>query len=83
MQRRSWSRASAPGRLLLWWMFPLLWRGGAGAEPLRAQLADLQGLAQSFGRAMTTAFRRSVIDGKRLEDVLRVTLFHRTPAGRA
>ena len=43
----------------------------AQAEPLRAQLQDLQGLADSFGRALTTAFRRSVVDGKRLEDVLR------------
>jgi lambda family phage tail tape measure protein len=43
----------------------------AEAEPLRAQLQDLQGLADAFGRAMTTAFRRSVVDGKRLEDVLR------------
>lgn len=41
------------------------------AEPLRAQLADLDGLADSFGRAMTTAFRRSVVDGRRLEDVLK------------
>ena len=40
-------------------------------EPLRAQLRELEGLADSFGRAMTTAFRRSVIDGKALDDVLR------------
>ena len=32
---------------------------------------DLQGLADGFGRAMTTAFRRSVVDGKRLQDVLK------------
>ena len=43
----------------------------AQTEPLRAQLQDLQGLADGFGRAMTTAFRRSVVDGKRLEDVLK------------
>ena len=43
----------------------------AEAAPLAAQLRDLEGLADSFGRAMTTAFRRSVVDGQRLEDVLR------------
>jgi hypothetical protein len=43
----------------------------AQSEPLRAQLTDLQGLADGFGRAMTTAFRRSVVDGKRLQDVLK------------
>ena len=43
----------------------------ASSEPLQAALRDLQGLADGFGRAMTTAFRRSVMDGKRLEDVLR------------
>jgi phage-related minor tail protein len=41
------------------------------AEPLRAQLQDLQGLADGFGRALTNAFRRSVVDGKRLQDVLK------------
>jgi lambda family phage tail tape measure protein len=41
------------------------------AAPLQASLRDLQGLADGFGRAMTSAFRRSVIDGKRLEDVLK------------
>jgi phage-related minor tail protein len=41
------------------------------AEPLRAQLRDLEGLADGFGRAMTNAFRRSVVDGKRLQDVLK------------
>jgi lambda family phage tail tape measure protein len=41
------------------------------AEPLRAELQDLQGLADGFGRAMTNAFRRSVVDGKRLQDVLK------------
>jgi len=39
--------------------------------PLRTELRELEGLADSFGRAMTTAFRRSVIDGKQLDDVLR------------
>jgi phage-related minor tail protein len=43
----------------------------AQAEPLRLQLQELEGLAEGFGRAMTTAFRRSVVDGRRLEDVLR------------
>jgi hypothetical protein len=42
-----------------------------GAEPLAAELRELQGLAETFGRAMTTAFRRSVIDGRALEDVLK------------
>ncbi len=41
------------------------------SEPLRAQLTDLQGLADGFGRAMTNAFRRSVVDGRRLQDVLK------------
>lgn len=40
-------------------------------EPLKAAMRDLEGLADGFGRAMTTAFKRSVIDGKRLEDVLK------------
>jgi phage-related minor tail protein len=31
----------------------------------------LTGLADGFGRAMTTAFRRSVVEGRRLEDVLK------------
>lgn len=40
-------------------------------EPLQAALRDLEGLADGFGRAMTNAFRRAVVDGKKLEDVLR------------
>lgn len=43
----------------------------AELDPLRAALADLQGLADDFGRAMTSAFRSAVLEGKRLEDVLR------------
>ncbi len=43
----------------------------AQTSPLRTELQDLQGLADGFGRAMTTAFRRSVVEGKRLEDVLK------------
>jgi len=43
----------------------------ASAAPLAAALRDLNGLADGFGRAMTTAFRRSVVEGMRLEDVLR------------
>jgi len=38
---------------------------------LATELRELEGLADSFGRAMTAAFRRSIIDGKQLEDVLR------------
>jgi phage-related minor tail protein len=51
--------------------------GSLGAElsdstaPLQTALRDLEGLADGFGRAMTTAFRRAAVDGKRLEDVLR------------
>lgn len=41
------------------------------AAPIRTALRDLQGLADGFGRSMTTAFKRSVVDGKRFEDVLR------------
>jgi phage-related minor tail protein len=44
---------------------------GAQVAPLKEALGELQGLAEGFGRAMTTAFRRSLIDGRRLEDVLR------------
>src|SRR3712207_4364692 len=43
----------------------------SAAEPLRTTLRDLESLADGFGRAMTTAFKRSVVDGKRLEDVLK------------
>ena len=43
----------------------------AEVEPLRAELQGLHGLADGFGRAMTTAFRRSVVDGRALEDVLK------------
>jgi phage-related minor tail protein len=43
----------------------------ADTGPIERQLRNLQGLADGFGRAMTQAFRRSVVDGKRLEDVLR------------
>jgi hypothetical protein len=43
----------------------------SAAEPLEASLRELEGLADSFGRAMTTAFRQAVVDGKKLEDVLR------------
>jgi hypothetical protein len=46
-------------------------RAAAEVTPLRQELQGLQGLADSFGRAMTTAFRRSVIDGKALDDVLK------------
>jgi phage-related minor tail protein len=43
----------------------------AGAtDPLRDALRDLQGLADGFGRTMSTAFKRAVVDGRRLEDVL-------------
>jgi phage-related minor tail protein len=41
-----------------------------GLDPLQLALSDLEGLADGFGRAMTTAFKRAVVDGKRLEDVL-------------
>ena len=37
---------------------------------LEAALGDLQGLAEGFGNAMTSAFRSAVIEGERLEDVL-------------
>ena len=43
----------------------------SGVEPLRAELRELNALAENFGRVMTTAFRRSVIDGRALEDVLK------------
>ena len=43
----------------------------ADTGPIERELRHLQGLADGFGRAMTNAFRRSVVDGKRLEDVLR------------
>jgi len=40
-------------------------------KPLEAALKGLQGLADDFGRAMTSAFRQSAFEGKRLEDVLK------------
>ncbi len=43
----------------------------AEAAPLRTTLRELEGLADGFGRAMTNAFRRSMVDGKKLEDVLK------------
>ena len=43
----------------------------AETGPIERELRNLQGLADGFGRAMTNAFRRSAVDGKRLEDVLR------------
>jgi lambda family phage tail tape measure protein len=43
----------------------------ASTAPLAAALRDLQGLADGFGQALTTAFKRSVLDGKRLQDVLK------------
>jgi hypothetical protein len=36
-----------------------------------AALSELEGLADSFGRAMTSAFRQSAIEGRKLDDVLR------------
>jgi hypothetical protein len=41
------------------------------AAATAAALAELEGLADGFGRAMTSAFRQAVVDGKRLEDVLK------------
>lgn len=43
----------------------------AEADAMADTLRDLSGLADGFGRAMTQAFRKSVVDGKRLEDVLK------------
>ena len=43
----------------------------ASVEPLGGSLRELNGLADGFGRAMSTAFKRSVVEGKRLEDVLK------------
>ena len=40
-------------------------------EPLEASLRELQGLADAFGQAMTTAFRQAVVDGRELEHVLK------------
>jgi phage-related minor tail protein len=44
---------------------------GAETGALGAELRELEGLADNFGRAMTSAFRRAVVDGKKLEDVLK------------
>jgi phage-related minor tail protein len=41
------------------------------AEQLRGTLRDLSGLADGFGRAMSAAFRKSALEGRRLKDVLR------------
>ena len=43
----------------------------ADIQPLETAFRDLQGLADGFGRTLTTAFRKSAIEGKRLEDVLK------------
>ncbi|MGQ7792915.1 phage tail tape measure protein [Faunimonas sp. B44] len=45
--------------------------GGFDTAEMADALRDLEGLADGFGRAMTTAFRRSALEGKRLEDVLK------------
>lgn len=41
------------------------------AAALQATLRDLSGLADTFGRSMSDAFRKSAFEGKRLQDVLR------------
>ena len=43
----------------------------ADTHGLETALGDLQGLADGFGRTLTKAFRKSVMEGKRLEDVLK------------
>jgi len=43
----------------------------ADTQALEVALRDLQGLADSFGHTLTTAFRKSAVEGKRLEDVLK------------
>jgi phage-related minor tail protein len=43
----------------------------AGSAALRSALQELQGLADGFGRAMSAAFRKSAVEGKRLQDVLK------------
>lgn len=43
----------------------------ADTQGLETAFRDLQGLADGFGRTMTTAFRKSVVEGRRLEDVLK------------
>lgn len=43
----------------------------ADTEALEMAFRELQGLADGFGRTLTTAFRKSVVEGKRLEDVLK------------
>jgi phage-related minor tail protein len=42
----------------------------AESEELRATLEELDGLADTFGRSMSTAFRKSAFEGRRLQDVL-------------
>src|SRR3954468_20924439 len=43
----------------------------AQTAPLQASLKNLTGLADGFGRAMTTAFKSAVAEGEDLDDVLR------------
>ena len=43
----------------------------ADTQALETALRDMQGLADGFGRILTRAFRKSAIEGKRLEDVLK------------
>ena len=45
--------------------------GGFNPGAMSVALQDLQGQANGFGRSMTTAFKQSVVDGKRFGDVLR------------
>ena len=43
----------------------------ADTQALETALRDMQGLADGFGRTLTTAFRKSAIEGRRLEGVLK------------
>jgi len=43
----------------------------AESEALSGTMRELQGLADQFGRSMSTAFRKSAFEGRRLKDVLR------------
>src|SRR5690606_37414620 len=52
-------------------MYEDLGEAAAANAALATGLRDLQGLAEGFGRAMTSALRRAASDGRRLESVLK------------
>ena len=65
MERRSWSRASAPGRIFLWWMFPLLWRGSHGGRPLQMEDFPITLMPPQYRPSWLADAARSALRGRR------------------